>query len=131
MNSLMIFALIFSKSTRVKSLMLMQRCETMCFVNIANNFSIKQISALTEITAAFQRLTCLSEDNYDTLASNTTQYSAKLLKKSDQCLAILKCTHLFYCPALVNKNSNELIHFLIVEKPKQSHGVLQKGAQTC
>ena len=45
----------------------------------------------------------IGEDNYDTLVTNACQYGAKLLRKSDQCLAILKCTHLFYN----KKNRNE------------------------
>ena len=57
--------------------------------------------ALTEISACFQRLHCLSAENYDVLVANTTQYCAKLLKKSDQCLGVLKCTHLFYSDAWV------------------------------
>jgi vacuolar protein sorting-associated protein 35 len=46
-------------------------------------------------------ITCLSPDNYDVLVSNVAQFSAKLLKKYDQCLAVLKCTHLFFNPEYV------------------------------
>mmetsp|Transcript_27160 Transcript_27160/g.67731 ORF Transcript_27160/g.67731 Transcript_27160/m.67731 type:complete len:850 (-) Transcript_27160:506-3055(-) len=41
-------------------------------------------------------VTCLEPDNYDTLAANITQHGAKLLKKPDQCRAILVCSHLFW-----------------------------------
>jgi len=54
---------------------------------------------LTVITGAVSKITCLGEENFDTLVANTTQYSAKLLKKHEQLYAILKCTHLFWCDA--------------------------------
>lgn len=54
------------------------------------------------ITAVLENLHCLSAENYDTLATNVTQYSAKLLKKSDQCLSVLQCTHLFFNKHYVN-----------------------------
>lgn len=44
----------------------------------------------------------IGDDNYDTLVTNACQYGAKLLRKSDQCLAILKCTHLW-----LNNKHNE------------------------
>ncbi|KAH8738907.1 hypothetical protein FG386_000773 [Cryptosporidium ryanae] len=39
---------------------------------------------------------CLSESDYETLATKMTQHSAKLLRKQDQCRAILMCSHLFW-----------------------------------
>jgi len=54
---------------------------------------------LTVITGAVYKITCLGEENFDTLVSNTQQYSAKLLKKHEQLYAILKCSHLFWCIA--------------------------------
>ena len=38
----------------------------------------------------------LGVENYDTLIKKTTQYSAKLLKKSDQCRMVQLCAHLFW-----------------------------------
>lgn len=48
------------------------------------------------IIGTFTRISCVDPDNYDTLVSNTTQYSSKLLKKQDQLISVLNCTHLFY-----------------------------------
>ncbi|TRY52113.1 Vacuolar protein sorting-associated protein 35 [Cryptosporidium tyzzeri] len=42
------------------------------------------------------RIQCLSKDNYELLAAKLAQYSAKLLRKPDQCRAILMCSHLFW-----------------------------------
>jgi len=38
---------------------------------------------LTSVTGTVYKLVCLGEENFDTLVSNTTQYSAKLLKKHE------------------------------------------------
>ncbi|OII72066.1 uncharacterized protein cubi_01399 [Cryptosporidium ubiquitum] len=42
------------------------------------------------------QIRCLSRDNYELLAAKLAQYSAKLLRKPDQCRAILMCSHLFW-----------------------------------
>ncbi|KAF8820472.1 putative vacuolar sorting protein 35 [Cardiosporidium cionae] len=39
---------------------------------------------------------CLDQDNYFNLATKVTLHSSKLLKKYDQCNAILQCCHLFW-----------------------------------
>ena len=44
------------------------------------------------------RLTCLSEENYDTLVSNITSYCSKILKKNEQCAILLSCCYLFTNP---------------------------------
>ena len=36
------------------------------------------------------------ESDYDALATKTTQYAAKLLKKPDQCRMVAMASHLFY-----------------------------------
>eukprot|EP01017_Pseudomicrothorax_dubius_P043841 TRINITY_DN7360_c0_g3_i4.p1 TRINITY_DN7360_c0_g3~~TRINITY_DN7360_c0_g3_i4.p1 ORF type:complete len:233 (-),score=97.46 TRINITY_DN7360_c0_g3_i4:538-1236(-) len=55
------------------------------------------------ITAAVINISSLSEENYDTLIANTMSYCSKLLKKPDQCLAVLNATHLFVNNHLVNE----------------------------
>jgi len=64
----------------------------------------EKIAAIAFITSALTQLTCLSEENFDGLASNTASYSSKLLRKYDQCLAVLDSTHLFYCFAQRNEH---------------------------
>ena len=41
----------------------------------------------------------LGEDNYETLSTKTTQYSAKLLKKPDQCRAVARASYMFWSKA--------------------------------
>lgn len=48
------------------------------------------------IIATFSRISCISAENHDTLASNATSQASKLLKKNEQCVAILQATHMFY-----------------------------------
>ena len=38
----------------------------------------------------------LSKEDYESLIMKTAQYSAKMLKKSDQCEMVASCSHLFY-----------------------------------
>ena len=42
-----------------------------------------KVGALQIIIGALSRVSCLSEENFDTLSANTSQYSSKLLKKPD------------------------------------------------
>eukprot|EP01022_Parablepharisma_sp_SALTPOND_P000708 TRINITY_DN1044_c0_g2_i1.p1 TRINITY_DN1044_c0_g2~~TRINITY_DN1044_c0_g2_i1.p1 ORF type:complete len:857 (+),score=97.29 TRINITY_DN1044_c0_g2_i1:113-2683(+) len=67
--------------------------------------------AITLIIGTLQKATFFSPDNFETLTTNTTQYCAKLLKKQDQCKALLMCTHMF-CSELA-------VLFFIVYKAKQ------------
>ncbi|KAL4451052.1 hypothetical protein ABPG74_021374 [Tetrahymena malaccensis] len=64
-----------------------------------------KLQAIQVISGALNKISCLSEENYDTLSSNTTQYSAKLLKKQDQVLSILNCTHLFHGELIKDEES--------------------------
>jgi len=64
----------------------------------------EKIAAIAFISSALCQITCLSEENFDGLASNTASYSSKLLRKYDQCLAVLDSTHLFYCHAQRNEH---------------------------
>lgn len=55
------------------------------------------------ILYAMQMVGCMSgfirgldRENYDSIASRVTQHGAKLLKKPDQCRAVLSCSHLYW-----------------------------------
>lgn len=63
----------------------------------------EKIAAIAAITSSLYYLTCLGEENFDGLATNTASYSGKLLKKFDQCLAVLNTSHLFYCESHKNE----------------------------
>ncbi|KAH1065818.1 hypothetical protein J1N35_030805 [Gossypium stocksii] len=61
---------------------------------IAN--SKAQVTAIHLIIGALQRMNVFSVENRDTLTHKTTGYSARLLKKPDQCRAVYSCSHLFW-----------------------------------
>ncbi|TMW66566.1 hypothetical protein Poli38472_012252 [Pythium oligandrum] len=57
-----------------------------------------QWKALELMVTSVRATTNLSEANYEVLATKTTQYAAKLLKKVDQAAMVLNCAHLFWHP---------------------------------
>ncbi|OII77695.1 vacuolar protein sorting-associated protein 35 [Cryptosporidium andersoni] len=59
--------------------------------------SKKQFQSLMAIIGTLiNHVSCLESNNYELLAAKLTQYSAKLLRKPDQCRAILMCSNLFW-----------------------------------
>ncbi|CAK7346156.1 unnamed protein product [Dovyalis caffra] len=55
-----------------------------------------QVTAIHLIIGALQRMNVFGVENRDTLTHKATGYSAKLLKKPDQCRAVYACSHLFW-----------------------------------
>lgn len=55
-----------------------------------------KISALNIIVSTLYTLTCFNSENIDTLISNATSYSGKLLKKNQQAEAINLSAHLYF-----------------------------------
>ncbi|KAJ9703784.1 hypothetical protein PVL29_005175 [Vitis rotundifolia] len=55
-----------------------------------------QVTALHLIVGTLQRMHVFGVENRDTLTHKATGYSAKLLKKPDQCRAVYACSHLFW-----------------------------------
>jgi len=55
-----------------------------------------QLAAITLIISTFQALTCFNEENYAPLRSQCALAAGKLLKKPDQCRAVLQVTHIFW-----------------------------------
>ncbi|CAK9260180.1 unnamed protein product [Sphagnum jensenii] len=55
-----------------------------------------QVTALQLIIGTLQRTRVFGVENRDTLTHKATGYSAKLLKKPDQCRAVYACSHLFW-----------------------------------
>jgi vacuolar protein sorting-associated protein 35 len=54
-----------------------------------------QLAAVTLACATLHHTKRFDAETYDTLATKTTQYSARLLKKPDQCRAVVKAALLF------------------------------------
>jgi vacuolar protein sorting-associated protein 35 len=55
-----------------------------------------QVTALQLIIGSLQRCTVFGTENRAALVHKATGYSAKLLKKPDQCRAVYTCAHLFW-----------------------------------
>ncbi|CAN1824601.1 Vacuolar protein sorting-associated protein 35B [Linum perenne] len=55
-----------------------------------------QVTAIHLMIGTLQRMHVFGVENRDTLTHKATGYSAKLLKKPDQCRAVYACSHLFW-----------------------------------
>ncbi|XP_027091426.1 vacuolar protein sorting-associated protein 35B isoform X2 [Coffea arabica] len=55
-----------------------------------------QVTSIHLIIGTLQRMNAFGVENRDTLTHKATGYSAKLLKKPDQCRAVYACSHLFW-----------------------------------
>ncbi|KAM6560968.1 vacuolar protein sorting-associated protein 35B isoform X1 [Cannabis sativa] len=55
-----------------------------------------QVTAIHLMIGALQKMNVFGIENRDTLTHKATGYSAKLLKKPDQCRAVYACSHLFW-----------------------------------
>ncbi|XVF35937.1 hypothetical protein REPUB_Repub19eG0014900 [Reevesia pubescens] len=55
-----------------------------------------QVTAIHLIIGTLQRMNVFGVENRDTLTHKATGYSARLLKKPDQCRAVYACSHLFW-----------------------------------
>ncbi|XP_044475370.1 vacuolar protein sorting-associated protein 35B-like isoform X3 [Mangifera indica] len=55
-----------------------------------------QVTAIHLIIGSLQRMNAFGVENRDTLTHKATGYSARLLKKPDQCRAVYACSHLFW-----------------------------------
>ena len=61
-----------------------------------------QKTALSIIVGTLQRCVAFTAESRDSLVHKATGYSARLLKKPDQCVAVAACSHLFWGPAGVD-----------------------------
>ncbi|KAK4741342.1 hypothetical protein SAY87_024930 [Trapa incisa] len=68
-----------------------------------------QITAIHLIIGTLQRMHIFGVENRDTLTHKATGYSAKLLKKPDQCRAVYACSHLFWVDDQVNMKDGERV----------------------
>nr|KAJ0187895.1 hypothetical protein LSAT_V11C900473600 [Lactuca sativa] len=64
--------------------------------SLINKDSKAQVTAIHLIIGTLQRTHVFGVENRDTLTHKATGYSAKLLKKPDQCRAVYACSHLFW-----------------------------------
>ncbi|XP_022145309.1 vacuolar protein sorting-associated protein 35A [Momordica charantia] len=68
-----------------------------------------QVTALHLIIGTLQKMPVFGVENRDTLTHKATGYSAKLLKKPDQCQAVYACSHLFWLDDHDNMKDGERV----------------------
>ncbi|CAN6541503.1 unnamed protein product [Malus baccata var. baccata] len=68
-----------------------------------------QVTAIHLIVGTLQRMHVFGVENRDTLTHKATGYSAKLLKKADQCRAVYACSHLFWVDDQENMKDGERV----------------------
>ncbi len=55
---------------------------------------------------------CFGQSDYESLITKVTQYSARLVKKTDQCKTVMLCSHLFYSEETGYTNSKRALECL-------------------
>ena len=63
-----------------------------------------KVDLINQVIGTVLNIDILSRDNLVGITSNIVQVSQSLLKRSDQCLAILNCTHLYYKTLVADSN---------------------------
>ena len=58
--------------------------------------SSAQKNAMIKMIGILLSCECFETTDYEALITKTTQYAARLLKKTDQCSMVLMCSHLFF-----------------------------------
>ena len=93
--------------------------------------SKSQVNGVAGLVGALIATQNLSPDNYEALATKTTQHGARLIKKLDQCRAVLACSHLFWSRAIRNplrvieclQRSLKIADICVQAAPTTSHGL--------
>ena len=76
-------------------------------IQIFNAGKIKdeiKVDLINQVIGTVLNITILSRDNLVAITANIVQVSQSLLKRSDQSMAILNCTHLFYKTLVADSN---------------------------
>ena len=72
--------------------------------------SKSQMNGISGIVGVLIGITHLLPENYEAIATRCTQHGARLLKKIDQCRAVLCCSHLFW--SSVSRDSKRVVECL-------------------
>ncbi|ESO10541.1 hypothetical protein HELRODRAFT_96873 [Helobdella robusta] len=67
-----------------------------------------QLNAIVLIIATLEKIACFSEENHGPLRNQCGFSAAKLLKKPDQCRAVLTCSHIFWSSKIKDKDGQEM-----------------------
>ncbi|KAK9129430.1 hypothetical protein Sjap_009917 [Stephania japonica] len=85
-----------------------------------------QVTAIHLIIGTLQRMNIFGVENRDTLTHKATGYSAKLLKKPDQCKAVYACSHLFWADDQDGiKDGERYLYFFEKGNPQITSSVIQ------
>ncbi|KAF8099822.1 hypothetical protein N665_0237s0073 [Sinapis alba] len=84
-----------------------------------------QVTALRLIIGTLQRMRVFNVENRDTLTHKATGYSAKLLKKPDQCRAVYECAHLYWDEEGENLKDGERVVVCLKRAQKIADAVQQ------
>jgi len=86
-----------------------------------------QVTALRLIIGTLQRMRVFNVENRDILTHKATGYSAKLLKKPDQCRAVYECAHLYWAEEGENLKDGERV-VLCLKRAQKIADAVQKMA---
>ncbi|XP_047319966.1 vacuolar protein sorting-associated protein 35A-like [Impatiens glandulifera] len=89
-----------------------------------------QVTALHLIIGTLQRMHVFGVENRDTLTHKATGYSAKLLKKPDQCRAVYACSHLFWVDDQDNLKDGERVLLCLKRALRIANAVQQMANAT-
>lgn len=74
--------------------------------------SSAQKNAMIKMIGILLSCECFETTDYEALITKTTQYAARLLKKTDQCSMVLMCSHLFFKNENVYQNPKRVLECL-------------------
>lgn len=89
-----------------------------------------QVTAIHLIIGSLQRLHVFGVENRDTLTHKATGYSAKLLKKPEQCRAVYACSHLFWVDDQDSIKDGERVMFCLKRALRIANAVQQMATAT-
>ncbi|KAH7519900.1 hypothetical protein FEM48_Zijuj08G0086400 [Ziziphus jujuba var. spinosa] len=89
-----------------------------------------QVTAIHLIIGTLQRMQVFGVENRDTLTHKATGYSAKLLKKPDQCRAVYACSHLFWVCDQENLKDGERVLICLKRALRIANAAQQMSSAT-
>ena len=70
-----------------------------------------QLAAITLMISTFEQMSCFGEENHEPLRTQCALAASKLLKKPDQCRAVVVCSHLFWSGKSREAEGGEVSHY--------------------
>ncbi|PIN00935.1 Membrane coat complex Retromer, subunit VPS35 [Handroanthus impetiginosus] len=89
-----------------------------------------QVTSIHLIIGTLQRMHIFGVENRDALTHKATGYSAKLLKKPDQCRAVYACSHLFWLDEHESMRDGERVLLCLKRALRIANAVQQMASAT-